>query len=176
MPDETADISGIEQLSLCVRYVEKDTLNIREDFLQFVPVPDVAGKGLANSIMETINKLGINSQYMVGQGYNGAAAMSGQFQGAQQYIREKHDLAIYVYCASHCLNVAISDACEISSVRNCFGSVGSIYNFFNTPKRQTVLETAIDELESQTSATRLKQLCLTRWIQRHESVLVFLEL
>ncbi|KAJ8939579.1 hypothetical protein NQ314_011074 [Rhamnusium bicolor] len=129
LADEPADISRIEQLSLCVRYVEKETLNIREDFLQFVPVPDVTGKGLANSIMETINKLGINSQYMVGQGYDGVAAM-----------------------------------------------IGSIYNFFNTPKRQTVLETAIDELESETSVTRLKQLCSTRWIQRHESVLVFLEL
>nr|CAH7767474.1 unnamed protein product [Callosobruchus chinensis] len=176
LADETADISGVEQLSLCVRYLDNETSNIREDFVQFVPVHDVTGKGLANSIMETLTKLGINSLYMVGQGYDGAAAMSGQFQGVQQHIREKNDLAIYVHCASHSLNLAISDACEISSIRNCFGSIGSIYNFFNTPKRQTALEKAIDDLESETSATRLKQLCPTRWIQCHESVLVFLEL
>nr|CAH7760531.1 unnamed protein product [Callosobruchus chinensis] len=164
LADETADISGVEQLSLCVRYVDNETPNIREDFVQFVPVHDVTGKGLANSIMEEYREIpgnGINSLYMVGQGYDGAAAMSGQFQGVQQHIREKNDLAIYVHCASHSLNLAISDACEISSIRNCFGSIG---------------KKAIDDLESETSATRLKQLRPTRWIQRHESVLVFLEL
>lgn len=31
-----ADVAGIEQLSLCARYISAD-LNILEDFLQFVP-------------------------------------------------------------------------------------------------------------------------------------------
>lgn len=69
--------------------MENGTLNIKEDFLQFVQVHDVTGRGLANSIIETRNKLEINSLYMVGQGYDGAAAMRGQLQGAQQYIRGK---------------------------------------------------------------------------------------
>ncbi|GFQ75857.1 hypothetical protein TNCT_588181 [Trichonephila clavata] len=54
-------------------------------------ISDFAGRGPANSIMETLNKLGINSRYMVGQGYDGAAAMSGSLQGAQQHISSVHD-------------------------------------------------------------------------------------
>lgn len=47
LADETADVSGIEQVSLCVRYVELNTLELHEDFLQFVPAVDMTGKGLA---------------------------------------------------------------------------------------------------------------------------------
>lgn len=176
LADETADIAGIEQFSLCFRYIDTISNNIREDFLQFVPITDMTGKGLANVLMQTLQNLEIDSKFMIGQGYDGAAAMSGRFNGAQKYVSDKNNLALYVHCASHSLNLAISDACEISFIRNCIGSLASVYNFFNTPKRQAVLQNCIDEFVPQSTATRLKQLCPTRWIQRHEAVLVFLEL
>ncbi|KAJ8896387.1 hypothetical protein PR048_001731 [Dryococelus australis] len=47
-------ISGMEQLSLCIRYVDESTPKIRECFLQFVPVTDVSGKGLADTILEAL--------------------------------------------------------------------------------------------------------------------------
>jgi len=56
------------------------------------------------------------------------------------------------------------------------GVLSSVYNFFNTPKRQKVLLSKIENIETNTKATRLKNVCPTRWIQRHESVLIFLEL
>mgnify|MGYP003542437225 CR=1 FL=1 len=33
--DETTDIAGIEQLSVCARYIEPDTCTVQEAFLQF---------------------------------------------------------------------------------------------------------------------------------------------
>lgn len=47
LADETTDISGIEQFSLCARYVDKveEKMVLREDFLKFVPVQDVSGPG-----------------------------------------------------------------------------------------------------------------------------------
>uniref|UniRef100_A0A2S2PK90 Repressor of the inhibitor of the protein kinase n=1 Tax=Schizaphis graminum TaxID=13262 RepID=A0A2S2PK90_SCHGA len=56
------------------------------------------------------------------------------------------------------------------------GVLSSVYNCFNTPKRQEVLLSKIASIETNTKATRLKNLCPTRWIQRHELVLIFLEL
>lgn len=35
--DEMADITGIEQVSICSRYVNLETCTLHEDFLQFVP-------------------------------------------------------------------------------------------------------------------------------------------
>lgn len=52
LADGTTDIAGIEQFSLCARYVEKvDDLEIlREDFLKFVPISDATGEGLSNTV------------------------------------------------------------------------------------------------------------------------------
>lgn len=77
LADETTDISGIEQVSLCVRYVELNTLILTEEFLQFVPISDMTGEGIANSILKNLQQFGINMKYLRGQGYDGAAAMSG---------------------------------------------------------------------------------------------------
>lgn len=50
LADETTDISVVEQLALCVRYVEKNK-NVNEEFLKFIPVQSLTGKHLANSIL-----------------------------------------------------------------------------------------------------------------------------
>ncbi|GBM52843.1 hypothetical protein AVEN_154174-1 [Araneus ventricosus] len=81
LADETTDISQIEQFCLCVRYVEDQSYKIRKDFLTFVPVYDVTGAGLANTVLETLSILGLDLKKMRGQGYDGAATMRGQFRG-----------------------------------------------------------------------------------------------
>ncbi|GBM43804.1 hypothetical protein AVEN_225696-1 [Araneus ventricosus] len=84
----------IEQFSLCVRYVEDQKYKIREDFLTFVPVYEVTGAGLANTVLETLSILGLDLKKMRGQGYDGAATMRGQFRGVQASIKEKLPLAL----------------------------------------------------------------------------------
>jgi len=159
---------------LCARYFNNGQIN--EDFLLFVPVTDVTGKGLATTLLTSLDLIGIDYNYMIGQGYDGAAAMSGVFYGAHVYVQEKCPLAIYVHCAYHSLNLVISDSCNITSIRNCLGSVESIYNFFNSPKRQNILTTSIQNIVSILSHTKLKHLCPTRWVQRYDSVIIYLEL
>lgn len=70
LADETADISGIEQVSLCVRYIELNTLTLTEEFLQFVPTSDMTGKGIANLILESLKQFGVDTKYLRGQGYD----------------------------------------------------------------------------------------------------------
>ncbi|GBN51916.1 repressor of the inhibitor of the protein kinase [Araneus ventricosus] len=70
LADETTDIIQIRQFSLCVRYVEDQKYKIREDFLTFVPVYDVTGAGLANTVLETLSILGLDLKKMRGQGYD----------------------------------------------------------------------------------------------------------
>lgn len=54
-------MSGIEQVSLCVRYVELNTLVLHEDFLQFVPAVDMTGKELAKLIIDNLQHFGIDT-------------------------------------------------------------------------------------------------------------------
>lgn len=61
--------------------------------------------------------------------------MAGRFKGAQTIIRSQHPKALYAHCAAHSLNLAVSSACNIPSIRNCLGIVEKYYCFFNFPKR-----------------------------------------
>lgn len=87
LSDETSDIAGIEQYSLCARYFKNGQIN--EDFLMFVPVTDVTGKGLASTLLTSLDLIGIDYNYMMGQGYDGAAAMSGIFHGVSRLCPRK---------------------------------------------------------------------------------------
>ncbi|GBN82139.1 hypothetical protein AVEN_232206-1 [Araneus ventricosus] len=46
------------------QYVEDQKYKIREDFLTFVPVYDVTGAGLANTVLETLSILGLDLKKM----------------------------------------------------------------------------------------------------------------
>ncbi|XP_072395148.1 52 kDa repressor of the inhibitor of the protein kinase-like [Diabrotica undecimpunctata] len=172
--DETTDISGTIQLSFCARFVEN--YKIHEEFLQFIPVTETTGTGLAHTICSFIQDLGLNGNNIVGQGYDGASSMSGHIKGVQSVVRKEFPKAIYVHCCSHSFNLAISQGCSDSEIRNCMGTVEATYNFFNYPKRQNVLENQIDQLEQKPKVEKLKRLCATRWIQRHDSVHAFISL
>ncbi|KAM7310035.1 hypothetical protein ISCGN_006995 [Ixodes scapularis] len=49
MADETTDNAGVEQLSLCARYVDMERIVMKEEFLQFVPVTDMTGKDMEST-------------------------------------------------------------------------------------------------------------------------------
>ena len=173
LADETTDISCQEQLSLCARYLNDD-FAIEEYFLQFVPITDLSGKNLASTIITKLSQFGINVSKMRGQGYDGAAAMSGKLlNGAQAHTIEIIPTALYVHCAAHSLNLAVSNSCDLPPIRNCMGTIASVYNFFNAPKRQNVLRSTITTILPTTESHRLVQVCATRWVDRHESVSVF---
>lgn len=102
--------------------------------------------------------------------------MSGQYKGVQSIIKEQYPHAIYVHCAAHSLNLAISTASEIQSIRNCLGIIEKFYVFFNTPKRNTVLLNCIEKSDEEPKVKTLKRLCATRWVQRYDAVSDFIKL
>jgi len=107
---------------------------------------------------------------MCGQGYGGAANMSGKFKGVQTVIRNLYPRTIFVHCAAHSLNLAVSSACEVQSVRNCMGIMGKMHNFFNSPKRNNVLLETITNSNLNPSTKSLKRLCVTRWVERYTAI------
>lgn len=174
LADETTDISRIEQFSLCIRYIDLELYVVREDFLSFVPVHDVTGVGLARTIKDQLQNLGLDLQNLRGQGYDGAAAMRGAFNGVQAIIQNEFPKAIYTHCISHCLNLCLNDACKIDSVRNAFGVISEVCTFFRTSARRTAILSR--KLESSDSASiNLKKYCETRWVERHDAISLFCE-
>ena len=50
--DETADISGVEQLSLGTHFVGPETMQVREEFLGYTPLEEVDAKSTADTVIE----------------------------------------------------------------------------------------------------------------------------
>uniref|UniRef100_G1KWA4 Uncharacterized protein n=1 Tax=Anolis carolinensis TaxID=28377 RepID=G1KWA4_ANOCA len=156
LADETLDVSTSKQLSLAVRYIDVEIGGIREDFIGFVKIHDMTGGGL---------------------GYDGAANMSGHISGAQAIVLEKYPKAVYIHCSAHSLNLALAKACSIPAVRNCQGTISSVCNFFRASSiRLEQLKKNIKDSFPESRAKSLLPLCETRWVERHDAVLRFVEL
>ena len=114
---------------------------------------------------------------IVGQGYNGAAAMSGAHNGVQKHIRDMHESAVYVHCASHCLNLVLEKACNIPVIQACITNMKATIVFFrDSPKRMQVLYAYEEDIISLKRKKRPKNICPTRWVESQEATQTFKEL
>ena len=65
--------------------------------------------------------------------------------------------------------------CSIREVSNMMQTADKISRFLsNSPKRQLALEKWIDNVLPEENRKKLKELCRTRWVERHEAFEVFL--
>uniref|UniRef100_A0A8C3A0E6 DUF4371 domain-containing protein n=1 Tax=Cyclopterus lumpus TaxID=8103 RepID=A0A8C3A0E6_CYCLU len=171
--DTTQDISKVDQLSQVLRYVtiskdENDTpleVKIHESFTGFHAVHDQSASGLEKDIVGLLEKKGISVNKCRGQGYDGAATMSGVYSGLQKRISDRESNAIYIHCASHNLNLVLNDACQnVTKVKEFYDSVQKLYVFFSgSIKRWELLETEFK------AGPTLKRLCPTHHT-RHDAV------
>ena len=103
--------------------------------------------------------------------------MSSGKEGVQAKIKEISPLALFPHCYAHCLNLSIAATCQLSELRNLIGLYNETYLFLNnSPKRQKLFELALKEYLSENSHSKLPGLCKTRWVERHSSLDVFLEM
>ena len=171
--DETTDTSHQEQLCVCLRFVDCTSDNkhtIREEFIEFQSAVDLTGEGLANKILAILRAHNLDPKYMVGQGYDGASSMSGCYNGVQKKIRDEAPLATYVHCPSHVLNLVLNTAAAVSEIRNMFGIVKEITKFINeSAKRRAVARSTLGD----DGGRALVTFCETRFIERHDALLVF---
>ena len=99
--DETRDISKVEQLALCLRYVSKN-LDVKEHFVGFSELSDLDPKALADKTVERLQVLSLDVHKCVAQCYDGASVMSGEVSGVQQRLRDiAGNGCMYVHCSMH---------------------------------------------------------------------------
>ncbi|XP_013421627.1 52 kDa repressor of the inhibitor of the protein kinase-like [Lingula anatina] len=157
-----------EHLALCVRFVDKDSC-IREEFLKFLPLQRITGENVAREILQALEDVGLNSEDIRGQGYDGAPNMSSGKVGVQARIKEVAPLATYSHCGGHCLNLVISHSSSIPNVRNVVDKLKHCCRFFqNSPKKEGLLD-LIAKTNTFGEGRRkvLLDLCRTRWAERH---------
>lgn len=177
LADEAADISKIEQMSVVVRFVDKES-NIREEFLGFTQCSEgLSGEAIAKTIKQALDDFGLDIENCRGQGYDGAGSMAGKCSGAAVNIQREYPKALYVHCRSHVLNLCVASACKIQMVKNMMGHVRVVSAFFNVhPKRFALLCENIKSLLPQANHSNLIDVCRTRWVARIDGLDIFIEL
>uniref|UniRef100_A0A1X7V699 TTF-type domain-containing protein n=1 Tax=Amphimedon queenslandica TaxID=400682 RepID=A0A1X7V699_AMPQE len=137
--DETSDVSREEQVSFILRYVNSFGA-IVEHFIAVTSVKQTDHKTLTLATKETFQKYGLSLKDLRGQGYNGAANMSGHYAGVQAMICKENSKAIYMHCHAHILNLVLVESCNKNNFTcNFFGDIQSVYTFINgNTKRHTI--------------------------------------
>lgn len=161
MADETADISGKEQLSTGIRFYDKNKDIIREEFLGFSELNAMDAQTISTAIDHFFQSCELESNKCVGQGYDGCSAMAGKDAGVQALIQAKYSKALFFHCASHRLNLVVNDLNSVSEVRNTISTIRDIITFF----RESVLRRKY--------IPNIPAFCETRWSQKHRSISVF---
>lgn len=158
--DETADISGIEQLSICIRFLKDN--NLHEKFIGFYPLKEFDAEFIFKTILEACNHMKLDLNKCVGKGYDGCATMAGCISGVQKRIKDMYPRAHFFHCASHRLNLVINDLNVLPEVRNCITKIKDTITFFK--------ESAVRMNVINSSHCKLTKLCETRFVENHKSV------
>lgn len=173
--DSTPDISHIDQLTVVLRYVGVSDGEVVERFLAFIPIASHTGEALATTILIFLNKCGIEIKNLRGQSYDNAANMSGCYNGLQAHIARINQLAHYIPCAAHSLNLV--GVCAVESCVGAisfFGLVQAMYNFFSaSTHRWTVMLEHLEDKDGerhQNSTLVLKRATGTRWSARADAI------
>ena len=146
-------------------------------FLDFIEVERITGRELAGAILHSLRKWDLPLCNLRGQCYDGASNMAGSRSGCSDIVQQHCPMALYTHCAAHQLNPAVVSACKIQECRNAESFIGEAVRFFNySAKRQRVLDQTVDLLCLAQKSKKLKDACRTRWIDRIDSYVVFLEI
>ncbi|XP_025414186.1 zinc finger MYM-type protein 1-like [Sipha flava] len=117
--------------------------------------------------MEILTKLKadeLDVQNVRGQGYDNGANMSGKYHGVQAVILNKNNLATFIPCAAHCLNLSgVHAASPNGKVQFFFDVIQKIYTFFvkSTTRWKILMDTLKISLKGHSD---------TRWASKAQAV------
>ena len=123
-----------------------------------------------------LEDIGLKKEKCVGQGFDGAPNMAGYLSGTCVRINKIYPKALYVHCASHRLNLAISQAMSVPMLKNALENVERITKLFRKNGHAAfVLENTIKLYAPEKTKHRLIGYCQTRFIERHDCLDLFVE-
>jgi hypothetical protein len=98
--DEARDESKREQMTIVLRFVDKDEF-IQERFFDIVHVKDTLALTLKNKISDVLSRYCLDIQSICGQWYDGASNMCGEWKGLQALFLSDCPCTYYVHCFAY---------------------------------------------------------------------------
>ncbi|KAL4112114.1 hypothetical protein QTP88_015962 [Uroleucon formosanum] len=169
--DETTDCGHYEQLSICVRYFDENENRPQELFIGLKKMSSVNAQSIFDALTDATNQVGIDWQSVIAVCFDGAATMSGHYNGVQAKAKLSNPNILYVHCYGHCLNLILVDSLGKKNyvIFNFFGIIQMLYSFVEgSPIRHAILERVSKEMNIKLKS--LKTLSTTRWACRAEAI------
>ena len=160
--DSTPDAAHVDQLTLVLRYMEgKDPV---ERFFAFMDNPGHCAKDMFIAMTDFLRSNNIEIADCRGQSYDNVSAMSGQYNGLQTLIKEENELAEWVPCSAHSLNLVLKDSADsCHAAVDFFYFVEKLFVFFSASTKRTEL------LNNSEAKQSLKRTSTTRWSCRADA-------
>ncbi|XP_022169990.1 zinc finger MYM-type protein 1-like [Myzus persicae] len=170
--DTTTNIANVEQYTFIIRFVSEEG-KVQERLVALAAAPDATGLGMFNVFCDITEKYQINwKEELIGQAYNGANSMQGQYSGLRTRIQKEKPRAVYIWCSAHLLNLVVVDTCDCcTDTKSFFGEIASIVEFLRARKRNAVFLKYQEIKYPKQRKRRLKRFSNTRWTS-HDRVLL----
>ena len=108
MADECTDVSGVENVSICIRFLEGKA--ITEMFLGCWIVTSTKTEDVRDWIVKNLAEFGLSPNRLVSAAFDDASNMSGRRGGVQALLKVAAPTLIFVHCRSHLLQLALVKA------------------------------------------------------------------
>ncbi|CAF1930954.1 unnamed protein product [Rotaria magnacalcarata] len=157
----------VQAIKFLLRQVD-DQFIVHEDVIGLYQLNSQYAEHITQVILDILIRCDLDIKFCRGQGYDGAATMSGHLSGVSARIKSLNPKAYFVHCNAHSLDLALQDlTCESPSVASALNITKDIVNFMKkSPKRLHLL----DSLTELNKYSKLKPLCPTRWTVRSASM------
>ena len=162
--DGTQDTAMVEQETIILRYVLG--LEVKERLFSVQKVYDASAAGIFELLKTNVEQQGLKMENIIGESFDGASNMRGEFGGVQKLIRDVSPNSVYTWCYAHVLNLAATDMVEnITEVKNLIDLLQSTATFFShSCKRIDVWSRImIDEVVGSAKLKKLQKIGDTRW-------------
>ncbi|XP_025207089.1 uncharacterized protein LOC112602935 [Melanaphis sacchari] len=161
--DSTPDEGHVDQLTLIFRYLEE---NIPvERFVAFMPNQGHKSKDMFKGLDTFLKENDLDIQNCRGQSYDNASSMSGKYNSLQALVLAENNLALWVPCAGHSLNLVVQAAAECClSAVSFFDFLEELYVYFTaSTNRYKVLTDCLKRTETKNPILIPKRTKTTRW-------------
>ena len=108
-----------------------------------------------------------------------AQVMSGKYRGVQARVKELYPLAMYIHYCNHVLNLVISTSSQLPVIRNVMATILDVCVFLSRfAQRVSIFQDNVEREVSGSASSRrkLKPICATRWVESHDSIIIFVTL
>jgi len=169
MVDETADMANIEQVVVCLRWVN-EIFEVHEEFVGLYQVEAIHSEKIFEVITDVMLRLNLCMSKIRGQCYDGASVMTGVKSGVVARLNAAEPRAVFTHCYGHALNLACADTfrkCKL--MQDALDTTHEITKLIKkSPRRDGIFKRLKEEMASDCCGIRV--LCPTRWTVKAEAL------